>query len=188
MATQSTSTASQTAAKTTEAAAKTETPVVDLNKALIAALKAEGIKPEVRWAPSNNYASLLVKDVGNIGYVFKQTRNGIRIEPAATKADLPKGAKGYEPGTRSALFALVGVFTEATIKDAVVGLKAANAKAVAAVAEKAAAEKAAAAAKAAAKKAAEAKKAADAQKAADAKAAKAADAPEADATDAPVEA
>jgi hypothetical protein len=112
----------KTPAKDTAATAGT----VDLHALLLTALKAEGIKPKVRWAPSGNYASLLVGDT-NIGYVFKQTRNGIRVEPAATKKDLPRGAKGWQPGKRSEQFALVGVFnSEAAIAQAVVGLKAAR--------------------------------------------------------------
>jgi hypothetical protein len=45
-------------------------------------------------------------DGTNIGYVFKQNRKGMRIEPAASKADLPKGAKGFKQGMRSERFAL----------------------------------------------------------------------------------
>jgi hypothetical protein len=112
-------------------------PEVDLHAALLAGLKGEGITPEVRWAPSGNYASLLV-DGKNIGYVFKQTRNGVRVEPAASQADLPRGAKGFEPGKRSELFALVGVFaTEASIAQAVVALKVAADKAAAKTADQA---------------------------------------------------
>jgi hypothetical protein len=73
----------------------------------------------------------------NIGYVFRQTRNGVRIEPAASKADLPKGAKSFMPGTRSERFALVGVVTdEVEARDAAKVLKAADDKRQAAKAAK----------------------------------------------------
>jgi hypothetical protein len=45
--------------------------------------------------------------------VFRQTRKGMRVEPAASTADLPKGTKGFKPGTRSERFGLVGVVTDA---------------------------------------------------------------------------
>jgi hypothetical protein len=90
----------------------------DLMKALLDALAGVGIKPKVKWAPSRNYASLYV-DGQNIGYVFRQTRKGVRVEPAASLADLPKGVKGFKAGTRSARFALVGVVTDkASVKHA----------------------------------------------------------------------
>jgi hypothetical protein len=95
-----------------------------------------GVEPKVKWAPSRNYASLYV-DGQNIGYVFRQTRKGMRIEPAASKADLPKGTKGFRPGTRSERFALVGqVATEAEAVAAATVLKAADEKRAAARAEK----------------------------------------------------
>jgi len=113
----------QTDAKPAEV---TEAP--DLMKALMDALAALGVKPTVKWAPSKSYASLLVQGK-NIGYVFKQSRRGMRIEPAAAKADLPKGAKGWKPGTRSAQFALVGVVsTEAEAVAAAEVLRAADEK------------------------------------------------------------
>lgn len=97
----------------------------DLIKALLDALAGVGIKPKVKWAPSRNYASLYV-DGQNIGYVFRQTRKGVRVEPAASLADLPKGVKA---GTRSARFALVGVVTdEASVKHAADALQAADEK------------------------------------------------------------
>jgi len=73
----------------TQAAPKPEAAEApDLFKALLDALAAEGVKPKVKWAPSKSYASLYVQGK-NIGYVFRQTRKGMRIEPAASKADLP---------------------------------------------------------------------------------------------------
>jgi hypothetical protein len=112
-----------------QAAAKPEASAApDLMRALLTELEAEGVKPRVKWAPSKNYASLYV-DGKNIGYVFRQTRKGMRIEPAASKADLPRGAKGWKPGRRSETFALVGVVTdEAEAKAAAAVLKAAAAK------------------------------------------------------------
>jgi hypothetical protein len=69
----------------------------------------------------------------------------MRIEPAASKADLGKGAKLFKPGTRSALFALVGtVKTQAEVAEAVSVLKAAAAKAAKPAPAKAAPAKAAA--------------------------------------------
>jgi hypothetical protein len=113
----------------TKVAAKpkaSETP--DLLAGLLSELEAQGITPKVKWAPSRNYASLYV-DGENIGYVFKQNRNGMRIEPAASKADLPKGTKGFKPGTRSERFALVAVVTDAAeAKVAAEVLKAADDK------------------------------------------------------------
>jgi hypothetical protein len=93
----------------------------DLHALLLDALKAQGIEPRVRWAPSKNYASLLV-DGQNIGYVFAQKRTGVRVEPAAAMADLA--------GTRSPRFALVGVITtEPQVKHAAAGLVAGAKKA-----------------------------------------------------------
>jgi hypothetical protein len=117
----------------TKAAAKAEAP--DLMKALLDELAAQGVKPKVKWAPSKKYASLYV-DGQNIGYVFRQSRKGMRIEPAAAKADLPKNAKGFKPGTRSERFALVGqVTTEPEAKAAAAVLKAADEKRKAAKAD-----------------------------------------------------
>jgi hypothetical protein len=100
----------------------------DLIKALLEELAKQGVKPKVKWAPSKSYASLYV-DGQNIGYVFRQTRNGVRIEPAVSTADLPKGTKGWKPGTRSERFALVGVVTdEASVKHAADALQAADEK------------------------------------------------------------
>jgi hypothetical protein len=96
--------------------------------ALLSGLKAEGITAKPRWNPKRTYASLLVGKA-NIGYVFKQSTRGTRIEPAAAKADLPKGVKLFKEGKRSALFALVGtVKTEVEVKEAVAVLKVAAAK------------------------------------------------------------
>ena len=67
----------------------------------------------------------------NIGYVFKQTRSGIRVEPAAAMSDLPKTVKGFKKGTRSERFALVGVVSDETgVKDATAALPVANEKQV----------------------------------------------------------
>ena len=97
-------------------------------KALLDALAEQGIKPKVKWAPSKSYASLYVEGQ-NIGYVFKQSKRGMRIEPAAAAADLPKGSKAFKPGTRSERFALVGVVrNEAEAKAAAAVLKIADEK------------------------------------------------------------
>jgi hypothetical protein len=115
-----------TKTSTTKPAEKAAAP--DLMKALLDGLKAEGVTAKPRWNPKRTYASLLVGKA-NIGYVFKQSARGMRIEPAASKADLPKGAKLFKPGTRSTLFALVGnVKGEADLAEAVAVLKAAAAK------------------------------------------------------------
>jgi hypothetical protein len=114
---------------------KTQTASPDLMKALLDALAEQGVKPKVKWAPSKSYCSLYV-DGTNIGYVFRQTRKGMRIEPAASKADLPKGTRGFKPGTRSERFALVGqVASEAEAKAAAAVLKAADEKRKAATAK-----------------------------------------------------
>ena len=119
--------AKKTAAKK-PAAPEAEAPKADLLALVLDGLKAEGVKPTVRWNPKRTYASLLVGKK-NIGYVFKQSAKGMRVEPAASKADLPAGTKVFKPGTRSALFALVGtVATEADAAHAVTALKAAHAK------------------------------------------------------------
>jgi hypothetical protein len=100
----------------------------DLMKALLDELAAQGVKPKIKWAPSKSYASLYV-DGQNIGYVFRQTRTGVRVEPAASLADLPKGVKGFKAGTRSARFALVSIVTdEASVKHAADALQAADEK------------------------------------------------------------
>jgi hypothetical protein len=123
-------------ARTTSMQTALKAESTNLMAALLAELKSLGIEPKVKWAPSKSYASLYV-DGKNIGYVFKQTGRGMRIEPAAAKADLPKGAKGWKPGTRSALFALVGqVTTEAEAKAAAKVLRTADAKRAAVAAEK----------------------------------------------------
>ena len=65
----------------------------------------------------------------NVGYVFRQTARGMRIEPRATKADLPRGTKLFKPGTRSEAFALIGtVKTEADLPEAVAVLTTAATK------------------------------------------------------------
>lgn len=113
-------TTSTTSAKPV-AAEKAEAP--DLFAALIGGLKAEGVTVKPRWNPKGTYASLLVGKK-NVGYVFKQSRRGMRIEPAASKDDLAKGSKVFKPGKRSALFALVGnVQSEADVPEAVAVLK-----------------------------------------------------------------
>lgn len=126
----------------TKRATATAAPEVDLHKALLDELAARGIKPKVKWSPSKTYAGLYV-DGKNIGYVFKQSARGMRIEPAASEADLPKGSEGrpvkalFKPGTRSTLFALVGTVTdEAGVKHAAAALEAAAAKRQAAKAAK----------------------------------------------------
>jgi hypothetical protein len=101
-----------TTTKTTTKPTTTTNETPDLHELVLAALAAEGIKPKVKWAPSRNYCSFYVGKA-NIGYVFRQTRTGIRIEPAAAAADLPKAVKGFKSGTRSARFALVGVVSDA---------------------------------------------------------------------------
>lgn len=112
--------------ESTKGETKDTTEQGDLVAAIMAALTSEGVDgAELRWAPSGSYASTLV-DRKNIGYVFKQTRGGVRVEPAATLADLPKSVKLFKPGTRSERFALVGVVKSE--KDA---LQAAQALAVA---------------------------------------------------------
>ena len=122
-------------ARSKTTATKPETAAADLMKVLLDELKAQGVKVTPKWAPSKNYASLLVGGT-NIGYVFKQTSRGMRIEPAASIADLPKGTKGWKPGTRSERFALVGqVTTEAEAKAAAAVLKATDAKRAAAAAK-----------------------------------------------------
>jgi hypothetical protein len=111
---------------TKPAVEKAEAP--DLMQALLDGLKVEGVTAKPRWNPKKTYASLLVGK-RNIGYAFKQSARGMRIEPAASKADCPKGAKVFKPGTRSTLFALVGtVKSEADMAEAVAILKAAAAK------------------------------------------------------------
>jgi hypothetical protein len=61
----------------------------------------------------------------------------MRIEPALAKAELPKSAKAFRPGTCSERFALVVVVTdEAEAKAAAVVLKIADDKRKAAKAEK----------------------------------------------------
>ena len=74
----------------------------------------------------------------NVGYLFRQTRGGVRVEPALAKGELPKTVKGFEPDTRSARFAYVGVATDAAGAARVVAaLKVAAKKAAARKAAKA---------------------------------------------------
>jgi hypothetical protein len=121
----------RTTSKQTESKAAPKAEAVeaaDLFAALIEELKAQGVTVKPKWAPSKSYASLLVQGK-NIGYVFRQTKRGMRIEPALSKSELPKGAKGWKPGTRSETFALVGnVATEAEAKAAAAVLVAADEK------------------------------------------------------------
>jgi hypothetical protein len=128
-----TSRRSTAAAPEMQAAPPTEAP--DLVALIVAGLAAGGIAVELRWAPSGNYASALV-GTKNIGYVFKQTRTGVRVEPAASPADIKgKGIKGFTPGKRSERFALVGVIkSEAEVGQAVAVLTLAAAKLAPAVA------------------------------------------------------
>ena len=114
---------------------KTEAPKPDLFKALLAALKAEGVKATPKWSPAKKYASLLVGGK-NVGYVFAPGTKGMRIEPRASKSDLRKGSKLFKPGTRSAAFALVGVVSDdAGVKEAATVLKIAAEKQAAVTAQ-----------------------------------------------------
>lgn len=112
-------------ARTTSTTATTEAPeALNLHQMLLAGLEAEGLKVKPKWSPSGSYASYYVGGK-NIGYVFKQTRTGVRVEPAATKADLRgTGVKGFVEGKRSERFALVGIASDAaSVKQAVAALK-----------------------------------------------------------------
>lgn len=63
----------------------------DLHALLVAELGKRGIVARVKWSPTRKYASYVV-DGRNVGYVFAQTRNGVRVEPAAAVADLKTAA------------------------------------------------------------------------------------------------
>jgi hypothetical protein len=69
----------------------------DLMKVLLDALTSLGVKPKVKWAPSRNYASLYV-DGQNIGYVFAQTKRGMRIEPRPRSPTCPRASRPSRPG------------------------------------------------------------------------------------------
>jgi hypothetical protein len=120
-------------AVTTPAAPKAER--VEYLPLLLAALKEQGIKPKVRWAPSGGYATLLAREQA-IGFVHKQTRTGMIVGPA-----LPAGtrAKGFVDSKRKGRYGLVGeVKKEAEVALAVAALKLAAEKAAAGKAAKAA--------------------------------------------------
>ena len=119
------------AAKKNTNSTTVETPeALDLHALIQSGLKAEGITVKPKWSPTGSYASYY-EGKTNIGYVFKQTRTGVRVEPAASTADL-KGTKvkGYVKGKRSERFALVGhASDEVSVAQAVAVLALASAKA-----------------------------------------------------------
>jgi hypothetical protein len=113
---------------------KVEAAKPDLFQQLLDALAEAGIKPKVKWSPSKKYASLLVSGK-NVGYVFKQSNRGMRVEPAAQKADLPRTVKGFKPSTRGGQFGLVGTITKPEeVASAVEAIKVADEKRKAAAA------------------------------------------------------
>jgi hypothetical protein len=103
---------------TTKAA---EAKQVDLRKQLTDALAEQGIKAKAKDAPSKNYAALLV-DGKNIGYVFKQTKQGVRVLVALQPGDMPKSIKGFKASGRSGAFGAMGGFDEKTLSHAVAAL------------------------------------------------------------------
>jgi hypothetical protein len=81
----------------------------DLHKLLLDALAERKVKPAVGWSPTKSYAALIV-DTKTIAYIGKQTRNGVRVEPAATSAQLPASLRKTitERKTKSTRFVTVG--------------------------------------------------------------------------------
>jgi hypothetical protein len=115
--------------RTTTSAPPTQEARVDLMKELLAQLKAEGIKPTVRWSPTNKYASLLV-DGKNLGYVFAQTSSGIKVKAGVTLKELGRDKKGWKDISHdSPVYAVLGFFATPTeLKRATAALKLAAAK------------------------------------------------------------
>jgi hypothetical protein len=107
-----------TASTKTAAAPKAE--AVQFQPLLIAALKAEGVKPEVRVAPKGNYSSLLL-DGTNIAYLDKQTSKGMKVIAAGKPGELKNG---FVASGRSGKFAAqLLVSKEAEVAKAAAGLK-----------------------------------------------------------------
>jgi hypothetical protein len=99
----------------------TATPEVNLRKQIIDGLAEKGIKAKAKDAPSKNYAALLV-DGKNVGYVFKQTRAGVRVLVALQPGDMPKAIKGFKASGRSGAFGAMGGFDEKSLSHAVTAL------------------------------------------------------------------
>jgi hypothetical protein len=120
--------ARKTTDKNTQTTEATE-PQVDLLKELLAQLKAEGIKPTLRWSPTNKYASLLVEGM-SIGQVFAQTSSGIKVKAAVTLKELGRSAGSWRDNSHeSNPYTAMGFFARPTeVKRATAALKLAAAK------------------------------------------------------------
>lgn len=103
----------------------------DLFDAILDEVKAVLVRePKLRWNAKKTYASLLVEDKLNIAYLFAPTKKGVRVEPAASPADLPSAVKGFKASGRSARFDLVTVVGDpAGVKHAAAAIKVAYEKA-----------------------------------------------------------
>jgi hypothetical protein len=110
------------ARKTTTTKTKTTAKAVDLQRQIVTALAARGVKARVKPSPTKRYVSLLVGGQ-NIGYVWAPTRNGVRVLVALQPGDLPRSVKGFRSSGRSGGFGAIGSFTEKTLGHAVAALK-----------------------------------------------------------------
>jgi hypothetical protein len=108
------------ARKTTTTKGKTATAKtdVDLQKLIVTMLGERGVKAKVMPSPSRRYVSILV-DGTNVGYVFTQTRAGVRVLPALSPDELPKAVKGFKPSKRLGAFGVIGGFHEKNLSHAV---------------------------------------------------------------------
>ena len=139
---------------TTKPAEAAAVETVNLREQLLIGLVEAGFKTaKAKDAPSKNYASILV-DGSNVGYVFKQTKQGVRVLVALQPGDMPKAIKGFKASGRSGAFGAMGGFDEKNLSHAVEALKLSATRQGEAKAAKAEAAKAEKAAKAEAKKAA----------------------------------
>jgi hypothetical protein len=123
------------------------TTTVNLRQEIVNGLAEKGLKAKTKDAPSKNYASILV-DGKNIGYVFKQTKQGVRVLLAMQPGDLPKSIKGFKASGRGGAFGAMGGFNANNLSHAVEALAlSATRQGEAAAAKKAAADEAKAKAK-----------------------------------------
>src|SRR3954469_6710111 len=102
---------------------KVEAPQVDLHKELVALLKKEGVKVTPKWSPSKKYAAYKLASGKTIGYVFAQTRSGIKVKAGVTLKELGSAKKGWVDNSKKAPFSARGFFTQDTLDKAVHALK-----------------------------------------------------------------
>jgi hypothetical protein len=121
-------------ATTMATTASTTSTELDLIKAVLEGLKAEGLKVKATWTPK--YARLTTAE-GTIGYIWKPSRNGIKVKAAATLKELGTGLKkGWKDNSKEgAMASLRWATNEAEVASVVAGLKVAADKLAAKKAE-----------------------------------------------------